>query len=127
MSHFSRIKTRMVEKEFIMQALADMGYKPEAGDLAVRGFGGQKTPVEIKVHAGLFGNEIGLRRGAEAYEIVADWWGVVGTKQKDFVNHLTQRYAYHATRAKLAEQGFDLISEEVGAGGKIHLVLRRMA
>jgi hypothetical protein len=27
----------------------------------------------------------------------------------------------------LAEQGFDLISEEVGAGGKIHLVLRRMA
>ncbi len=127
MSHFSRIKTKMVEKEFILKALTDMGYKPETGDLAARGFGGQKAPVEIKVHAGLFGSDIGLRKGADAYEIVADWWGVVGTKQKEFVNQLTQRYAYHATRAKLAEQGFDLVSEEVGAEGKIHLVLRRMA
>ena len=30
-------------------------------------------------------------------------------------------------RAKLQEQGFDLVSEETARDGRIHLVLRRMA
>jgi len=39
---------------------------------------------------------------------------------------LLQRYAYHAARAKLAEQGVTLVSEEVQEGNRVHLVLRRM-
>jgi hypothetical protein len=39
---------------------------------------------------------------------------------------LTQRYAYHVARAKLAEQGFDLVSEKAQEGEQIHLVLRRL-
>ena len=38
-----------------------------------------------------------------------------------------QRYAYHATRAKLEAQGFDLVEETQEEGGRIHLRLRRMA
>jgi hypothetical protein len=37
-----------------------------------------------------------------------------------------QRYAYHAARAKLEDQGFALVREEVQQGERIHLVLRRM-
>ncbi len=127
MSHFSRIKTKMVDKEFILKALEDLGYKAEEGDLTVGGFGAHKSPVQIKARAKKFGRDIGLRQSGETYEIVADWWGVSGTNQGNFVNQLTQRYAYHATRARLSEQGFDLVSEEVGEQGQVHLVLRRMA
>jgi hypothetical protein len=53
--------------------------------------------------------------------------GIRGIDQERFLQQVTQRYAYHAARAKLDEQGFSLVSEEVQEGERIHLVLRRMA
>jgi len=127
MSHFSRIKTQIVEKDLLFLALQDMGYEPEQGELDVRGFGGNKTPVEIKVKGKKLGYDIGFKRSENTYDVVADWWGVAGIKQKDFIDQLSQRYAYHAARVKLEAQGFTLVNEEVGQEGRIHLVLRRMA
>jgi hypothetical protein len=127
MSHFSRIKTRIVEKEYLLDALKDLGYEYEEGDQKIRGFGGNQTPVQIRVKARRFGNDIGLRQNGDTWEIVADWWGVVGMKQKEFSQQLFQRYAYHAAKAQLAAQGFNLVSEEVGQEGRIHMVLRRTA
>ncbi len=125
MSHISRIKTKIVEKEYLLKALADLGYSVEEGDVSLNGFRVAGTPVEIKIPL-RFSYPIGFRRSGETYEIVADWWGVRGVKRADFVNQVTQRYAYHVTRARLEEQGFDLI-EEVQEKGQIRLVLRRMA
>ena len=125
MSHFSRIKTRMVERQHLLAALRDLGHTPEEGDVKARGFFGDKAKVEIKVRT-KSGYDIGFRRTEQGYEVVADWWGVKGVKQKDFLQQLQQRYAYHAARAKLEEQGFALVSEEQ-EGGRIRLVLRRMA
>ncbi len=125
MSHISRIKTKIVDKELLLKALADLGYPVEEGDVSLNGFKVATAPVEIKIPL-RFSYPIGFRRNGETYEIVADWWGVRGVKRTDFVNQVTQRYAYHATRAKLEEQGFDLI-EEVQEKGQIRLVLRRMA
>lgn len=124
MSHISRIKTKIVEKEFLLRALSDLGYPVEEGELALKGFSAFTTTVEIKIPL-RFSNPIGFRRNGDAYEIVADWWGVRGVKRDQFVNQVTQRYAYHAARARLEEQGFDLI-EEVQEKGEIRLVLRRM-
>ncbi|TLN20881.1 DUF1257 domain-containing protein [bacterium] len=126
MSHISRIKTQIIEKDLLLKALADLGLPVEEGeDLTLSGFGSARTPVEIKIPL-RFSYPIGFRRSGESYEIVADWFGVHGVKRAEFVNQVTQRYAYHATRAKLEEQGFDLI-EEVQEKGEIRLVLRRMA
>ena len=125
MSHFSRIKTRMVERQHLLSALRDLGHTPEEGDVKARGFFGDKAKVEIKVRT-KSGYDIGFRRTEQGYEVVADWWGVKGVKQKDFLQQLQQRYAYHAARARLEEQGFSLVSEEQ-EGGRIRLVLRRMA
>lgn len=127
MSHFTRIKTKMVIKEFITQALDDLGYTWEEGDLQMRGFLGERTRVEIKVRKPRRGHEIGLRKSGDSYEIVADWYGVRGVSKDEFQQLLTQRYAYHAARAKLMEQGFDLVSEETEQDGRLHLVLRRVS
>ena len=126
MSHFSQIKTQMVDKKYILQALKDLGFTYQEGDQQVTGFGGQKTAVDIRIPL-KFSYDIGLRKKGNAYEIIADWFGVKGVKQKDFTNRLMQRYAYHTTRAKLEEQGFDMIEEEVEETGQIRIVLRRMA
>ena len=127
MSHFTRIRTQMVEKKYLTQALKDLGYTYEEGDVQIRGFAGGQTTAEIKVPTESRGYDIGFRKAGDAYEIVADWWGVKGINQEQFQQQLTQRYAYHAARAKLEAQGFNLITEEVEQDGQIRLVLRRMA
>jgi hypothetical protein len=126
MSHFTRIKTQMVEQEYLKQALKDLGYTYQEGDVKIRGFGGKRTQVQIKVPTKNRGYDIGFRKVGEVYEVVADWWGIRGIKQKLFIQQVSQRYAYHAARTKLEEQGFALVSEKVQDGNRIHLVLRRM-
>lgn len=125
MSHFTRIKTQMVEKEYLKLALKELGYAYEEGEVKIRGFGFSRTKVDIKISTK--GHDIGFRKAGNAYDIVADWWGVRGIKKKQFQQQVTQHYAYHAARAKLEEQGFDLVNETVDQNGQIHLVLRRMA
>lgn len=126
MSHFSRLKTKMVEKEFLLQALKDLGYSYEEGDLHVRGFGGNDARVDIKIPLRV-SYDIGFRQDKEGYTVIADWFGVRGINQKDFVNKVSQRYAYHATRARLEQQGFALVEEKNGEQGQVRMVLRRMA
>jgi hypothetical protein len=126
MSHFSRIQTKMVEKDFLLQALTDLGFQYQEGDQQVMGFGGQKTQVDIRIPLSM-SYDIGLRRTGNGYDIVADWIGVRGFKQEEFTQRLMQRYGYRATRAKLEEQGFDMVEEEVEETGQIRIVLRRMA
>jgi hypothetical protein len=127
MSHFTRIRTRMVEREFLLAALRDLGYVPEEGPVEARGYNGIRTRVQIKVPTRQPGYDIGFRQTDDGYEVVADWYGIRGVEQKDFVQRLHQRYAYHAARARLQEQGFNLVSEENQADGRVHLVLRRLA
>ena len=126
MPHFTRMQTRMVEKTYLLQALADRGYICEEGPVEIRGYGGNRTRVDLKVVTKNPGYDIGFRKVDNTYEIVADWWGIRDTKQEQFLQQVLQRYAYHAARAKLAEQGFALVNEEVQEGGRVHLVLRRM-
>lgn len=127
MSHFSRIKTQMKDKDLVLKTLSDLGFSYEdAEGLTVRGFLGEGMPVDIKIP--LKGSyDVGLRKRETGYELVADWFGVRGLNQQDFTEKLNQRYAYHATRSRLEEQGFDLVEEAVEETGQIRLVLRRMA
>jgi hypothetical protein len=125
-SHFTRIKTTMTVKEYLILALRDLGYVPEEGRVEIRGYAGRRTAVEIKIPNKSRGYDIGFRKEKDGYELIADWWGIRDVKQKPFTAAVTQRYAYHAARAKLEEQGFTLINEEKQPDGQIHLVLRRM-
>ncbi len=126
MSHFSTIKTQIIDKDFALMAIKDLGFTYEEGEQEVKAFGGQKTPVDIRIKLPL-SYDIGLRKRGSNYEIVADWFGVRGISQKDFTQRLMQRYAYHAARAKLEQQGFNMVEEKVEETGQIRIVLRRMA
>ncbi len=126
MSHFTTIKTRMVEKAFLLKALADLGHAPQEGNVEVRGYLGIRTIVEVKIATHNPDYDIGFHKIGETYQCVADWFGLREMDQTKFLDQITQRYSYHAARAKLEEQGFALTSEETQKDGRIHLVLRRM-
>ena len=126
MSHFTSIKTQIIEKEYLKQALTDLGYSYQEGKVQIRGYAGNRTSVEIKVTTNNHGYDIGFHKVGNAYAIVADWWGIDDVEPEQFLQQLNQRYAYNAARAKLEEQGFSLVSEEVQEGERIHLVLRRI-
>jgi hypothetical protein len=126
MSHFTRIKTRIAEKKFLTQALQDLNYAYEEGDVEIRGYGGNRTAVEIKIPTNNHGYDIGFRKSGDAYELVADWYGIRNITQQQFLQSVMQRYVYLATKEKLEEQGFTLATEEVERDGRVHLTLRRV-
>lgn len=119
MSQLTRIRTQMVEKEYLTKALEDLGHAWKEGSVRVGLFGPR---VDVKIRR----RNIGFRKAGKTYEMVTGDWGFVGISRKKFLQQMTQRYAYHAARAKLEEQGFALAGEEVQEDGRIHLVLRRM-
>ena len=47
MSHFTKIKTRLVKKDFVVKALTDLGFQAQEGQVKIRGWNGQQTPVDI--------------------------------------------------------------------------------
>jgi hypothetical protein len=126
MSHFSRIKTKTVEREFLIKALTDLGHKVQQGSTHIRGYAGGRASVEISIPTASQGYDIGFQKNGDTYELVADWWGIRDIQQDQFMQALHQRYAYHATKLKLEEQGFSITTEEKDNDGRIHLMLRRM-
>lgn len=124
MSHFTRVRTQIVELDYLKRALTDLNYEYQVGHLTVRGFQGRRVAADVVVKTK--GYPIGFKKRDDTYDVVADWWGVRGVKRKQFLPQVMQRYAYHAARDKLEAQGFALVSEEVEEKGRVHLVLRRM-
>jgi len=126
MSHFTRIQTQISEKSHLLQALHDLGFQFDDNPQNLRGFRGQKTMVDIRIKLEN-SYDIGFQKVGDAFEAVADWSRVRGLEQEKFINQVSQRYAYHAAKAKLAEQGFTLVEEQTTNSGQIHMVLRRLA
>ncbi|MDW7680725.1 MAG: DUF1257 domain-containing protein [bacterium] len=126
MSHFTTIKTQIIAKEYLKKALDDMQMRYQEGNLEIRGYGGQKTRVEIKVPTSNPDHDLGFRKKKESYELVADWWGIKDINQKEFLQRLTQRYAYHVAKEQLEQQDFTIVEEEVQQDQTIHLTVRRM-
>lgn len=115
MSHITRIRTQMVEQEYLTKALDDLGYTYEVER-------GDQVRVEMP---GFLRRRVLFSKRGDAYELVGDFWGM-GNKPQEMLEQLTPRYAYHATMAKLSEQGFTLASEEREPNGRVRLLLRRV-
>lgn len=133
MSHFTTLKTQIADVKALQAALADLGFKEvEVHGTAEYLYGylgdARSQTAEVIVrrkHVGWLSNDLGFKRNANGTfdAIISDY-----DRRKysqEWLDRLTQRYAYHVARAKLEEQGFVLTSEEQ-KDGKIHLVLRRM-
>ena len=135
MSHFTVLRTQIVDVDALLTALADVGFEEvEVHDTAqhLYGYKGdvrqQKAEVIIRrKFIGRLSNDMGFKRQSNGtYDAIISKFDRRKYSQK-WLNQLTQRYAYHTTLSQLEEQGFQLTSEEMQKEGQIHLVLRKMA
>jgi hypothetical protein len=127
MSHFTRIKTKLVNGDLVAQSLTELGIQFQRGNQTIKGFMGGRTKAEFKIPTSSASYDIGLNLTNGAYEIVADWYGVKNFKQNELVTQLNRTYSILATKQSLENQGFNLISETVEKTGEVRLLLRRMA
>jgi len=134
MSHYTRLKTKIVDVSCLVSALGDMGFETvEVHDEPQQlvGFRGDKRRdkgevIIRKKFVGRASNDIGFQRAPDG-SLTAIISGFDRSKYSEsWLERLTGRYAYHAAKSRLADEGFDLVSEETETDGRIHLVLRRM-
>lgn len=126
MSHFTELKTKIVSRKLLKAALEQLNIEHEEGDLEIKGYNGIRTKVEIRVPTSDPEYQLGFRKSGDFYELVADWYGVNDYKEREFINMLTQKYAYLVALSKLEEQGFTLVEETREMNNTIHLTVRRM-
>jgi hypothetical protein len=116
MSHFTSVKSKIRDMLCLKQALEDLKYEyveAEAG-VEVRGYLGQLEKAELVIRASKT-YDVGVRQTADGIELIADWWGVETTRgltEEEFVNQLTQRYAYHKVIKEVKARGFSIEQDE---------------
>jgi len=69
-----------------------------------------------------------LNKKDNTFGFIADWWGIesfTGEKQSDFIDKITQKYAYNNILDKIKDKGYQLVSENVDEDKNIKLVLRK--
>jgi hypothetical protein len=107
----------------VRKALEDLGYAVESG--RVRGYGGQEAQADLVVSTNS-GYDIGFRQEGSAVVMVADLWGL-RINRDEFLNSVTQRYAYLTVIEQARSQGWQMTTEENQEDGSIRLVLQRWA
>ena len=127
MSHFSTVKTQLRKKEYLKQALVDLGYVPNEVKTLVRGYRGQTVQAEMTVEMER-GADIGFRwnEGSKAYELVTDldlWKQTIPVER--FLAQVTQRYALNTVLDSTAQEGFQISEQKQNIDGSIELVVTR--
>jgi hypothetical protein len=129
MSHFSRIKTTLRDRELLTATLEELGYEVNEGG-SVKGRQGIRQ-VDLSVRT-RNGNGIGFVRDTDgSYTLVADWYGIGRKDQKILervkttLSRVQSRYAEKIVLEKTEEQGFSLVERNVEPDGTIRIVVRR--
>jgi hypothetical protein len=122
MSHFTNVQVQIKSAKDIIECLTEMGYQVIKAK-TVNGYGKIKEIVDFAVKTQ--GYDIGFRRNSEGvFEIVADWWGVKGVTEKEFISSLCVAYAEKKVKNFAQRRGFR-VTEETTELGKQFLLVKR--
>ena len=125
MSHFSNIKTKIRNLDFLKSALKDLNVDWKNGPGIVRGYKGQTHKADVVVEQ-TNNYDFGFSWNGNEYELVADlqYWQQPLTVE-GFLRQVTQRYAYHAVVNETSDRGFNIAEQQNQEDGSIRLVVQR--
>lgn len=129
MSHYSICATKITNKENLVKALEDLGFKGKVNvhDVAqqLEGYQGDKREQTAEVviprkYVGGAANDIGFKMQADGtfQAIISDY--DKRRYNKEWLDKLAQRFAYNQLKEDLDLGGF-MIQEEEEVNGEIHL------
>jgi hypothetical protein len=131
MSHFTRVKTQIMDLDCLELALGELDYRI-FHEAKIRGWQQQQRPAKVVAQFPdlLCQYDIGFVHNTktQAYDMVADWWAIrdrIGQDQDQISQQIMQRYAYHKVLKTVKEQGFTLAEETQDAGQNLRLVVRK--
>ncbi len=133
MSHFTCIKTQIKNRDALVKALADIGFKEvEVHETAQHLYGyqgdvrAQTAEVIIRrKYLSSASNDIGFKRQEDGqFEAIISEYDRHRYSQ-DWLNGLTQRYGYRALMATAPAQGFTVEEEQTLEDGTIRVVVAR--
>ena len=118
MSHITVLKTEFVVIQQLTEALNDVGARigTSSNDL-----------VSASVRVAHKDVSITFRRSGKTFQVEADWWGIADSAREQFLGKLKQRYVYRTALATYVPQGYEVITDEEEATGRINLILRKIS
>jgi hypothetical protein len=125
MSHFTKVLTKIYDKELLISTLKQLNYKVSEGKLTLTGYNGQKTNIDILIKLNS-SYDIGFTRNKDAsYQITADWWGVTQVKKEDFIRDVKQNYSLNMIRREMKKKGYKLVEQKKNQDNTIKVVVRK--
>ncbi len=122
MSHFTKIKTKIVDRECLKKAIKALGHNYEENGELIR-IQNNILEAEIAINTGNI-CDILCGWNGETYDIMT-YHNVSAVNLNEFAAKLTQTYAYYKTTDFLREKGFVLAGEEVNEENEIILTVRQ--
>ena len=124
MSHFTCIKTKIKENDFLIKALNTLGYEAQENVLLENpdDHDHKQWNVEVAVT-----DDVGFKRSQDGtLELVAelDTWNL-DVPVSRFIDKLTQQYAIENIKTQTVEKGYDVESEVKNLDGSVELVVTR--
>jgi hypothetical protein len=127
MSHFTTIKTEILDLEILKRTLSDLKFDfQENGKIS--GYQGRMEDVGILVKiSGSWYLGFNKMSGEENYEIRGTSEVLNQKEVKESINLIRSEYAYRKIIHETRKRGFNLVQEERLKAGAIKLVLRKVA
>lgn len=127
MSHFTRVKTVIRDRDLLEDTLRQLHYNFQSGEsVPIRGFAGTIVSGEVVIDTGCQ-YDIGFQRHSDgSYAVCADWLGVRGNtpiREQSFVQQINQTYAHLAVKRQVLQEGLIIEEERVLENGEIELVV----
>tara|TARA_B100000902_G_C26856082_1_gene690688 strand:+ start:217 stop:594 length:378 start_codon:yes stop_codon:yes gene_type:complete len=123
MSHFSTIKTKIKDKEILIQALNLLQYNVQNDQELINPINHRHEKVKVDVS---ITDDIGFKWNGESYDLVADeqTWDLDVPVQR-FIDKLTQQYAVQNIKKVTVEEGFNVEQQIKNVNGEVELVVSR--
>jgi len=126
MSHFSKIKTSITNKDALIKALNSLGYSSQEDvTLEIRGSHGEDHPV-FNVEVGIT-NDVGFKLTKKGtFELVAelDTWEEPFPIER-FLEKVTQAYAKVMVVDTVQKHGFTVVTESKSVDNTIEIVAEK--
>nr|YP_010393386.1 hypothetical chloroplast RF35 [Gephyrocapsa oceanica]YP_010393496.1 hypothetical chloroplast RF35 [Gephyrocapsa muellerae]YP_010393606.1 hypothetical chloroplast RF35 [Gephyrocapsa ericsonii]YP_010393716.1 hypothetical chloroplast RF35 [Gephyrocapsa parvula]YP_277333.1 Ycf35 [Emiliania huxleyi]AAX13832.1 hypothetical chloroplast RF35 [Emiliania huxleyi]AEI29495.1 hypothetical chloroplast RF35 [Emiliania huxleyi]UPY81602.1 hypothetical chloroplast RF35 [Emiliania huxleyi]UPY82395.1 hypoth len=125
MSHFSKIKTKLYDRNILKKSLSDLKLEWTEQNQQIVGYQKQTHDAEIIVKQSN-NYDIGFKWNGVEYELVTDlmFWAQPYSVDK-FLNQINQRYAYNSIVQVSERENFNFTQSENSQDGSIRVLLTR--
>ncbi len=114
MSHFTKIKTVLKDKECLLESLKNLDYKVEV-NTSIKGYQGKTTHGDIVIKTNSSYDVGFVKNATDTYDIVADWYGArraIGKSKKVFTEEVQKEYTINKTIKTVRKKGYRIQSRK---------------